>query len=258
MNKSFLRSFLQGRNSGPFKEWLDSFEGEPRIAWYPSAGEDFRALVFLDPKYTRNPPTRPLPAPPDFFLYTDYHPYIDFLPLADGILYKDTRSTVHADVIEELPPIQLPLHDQVVVFPQSADKAGRVFFIRIRHENNDPGTVEYPVLYVVAENESFCFERLLPSRVAISHIINVRYGHGFGGSRVSGAWLPHILEPLGCEVFISDGRHHETHDVHTIFGLYPNYTPAEIPALQKVREIPGPSWSNHGDVIWSVVSRANR
>jgi hypothetical protein len=42
-----LLEHLNGNKAGQLNNFLDNFEGEPRIAWYPSAGEDFRALLYL-------------------------------------------------------------------------------------------------------------------------------------------------------------------------------------------------------------------
>ena len=50
MNRELLLN-LNGNKTGQLKKFLDVFEGEPRIAWYPSAGEDFRPLLYLHPKF---------------------------------------------------------------------------------------------------------------------------------------------------------------------------------------------------------------
>ena len=48
MSIEFLQS-LNGHNRGALRNWLDRLDHEPRIAWYPSAGEDFRDLMYLQP-----------------------------------------------------------------------------------------------------------------------------------------------------------------------------------------------------------------
>lgn len=75
MSRQLLYS-LNGEKNGQFKRFLDSFVGVPRIAWYPSGGEDFRALLHLHPAYSQiNRAKGEEPAPPDIFLYTDYFPW---------------------------------------------------------------------------------------------------------------------------------------------------------------------------------------
>ncbi|MFM7758156.1 MAG: hypothetical protein ACKO6J_04405, partial [Crocinitomicaceae bacterium] len=65
-----------GNRRGLFKQFLASFSGNPRIAWYPSAGEDFRALMYLNDAFSLREPCKGIePAAPDLFLYTDYFPW---------------------------------------------------------------------------------------------------------------------------------------------------------------------------------------
>jgi hypothetical protein len=52
MSKELLYK-INGNRTGEFKKFLDGINGEPRITWYPSAGEDFRALLYLDPSYSK-------------------------------------------------------------------------------------------------------------------------------------------------------------------------------------------------------------
>ena len=86
---------LNGNNKGEFQKFLDKVKGEPRIAWYPSAGEDFRALLYLDPSYSRiNPASVLEPQSPDIFLFTDYYPWKYSRFLDDRTIYSDSRTTV--------------------------------------------------------------------------------------------------------------------------------------------------------------------
>jgi len=90
-----LLTELNGNNNGAFKKFLDSFDGNPRIAWYPSAGEDFRPLLFLHPGYSKiNPSDQEEPASPDLFLFTDYFPW-NYSTFLDSIfIYDDHRTTL--------------------------------------------------------------------------------------------------------------------------------------------------------------------
>jgi len=63
-----LLNALAGATAGAFRQWLDEFEGEPRVAWYPSVGRDFRDLLYLSRKISElYPPSKPEPLPPDVF-----------------------------------------------------------------------------------------------------------------------------------------------------------------------------------------------
>src|SRR5690606_24039293 len=142
--------------------------------------------------------------PPDIFLFSDYLGPV--LPdrgelVAGTILHRDDRTTVHLDALEELPRLSLALHPEIVFFTAGSEWTNRVFFMQVRVESNLYGRIEYPVVYVCTSNEALCAEFLIPNNIDVSHIITVRYGEGFGDSRVSGEWLLDVLKNLHCEVF---------------------------------------------------------
>jgi len=37
---------LNENKNGRLLSWLNRFDGDPRIAWYPSVGQDFRDLLY--------------------------------------------------------------------------------------------------------------------------------------------------------------------------------------------------------------------
>ena len=94
MSKQLLYH-LNGPTSGRFKAYLDSLKDAPRIAWYPSAGTDFRALLYLHPDFARKEPAAtPDPAPPDIFLFTDYFPWSSSKFLDGHLVHVDPRTTI--------------------------------------------------------------------------------------------------------------------------------------------------------------------
>jgi len=52
MSRKFLE-MLNGDRKGPFSRFLAKAGPEPAICWYPSAGQDFRDVLYLDPAYAR-------------------------------------------------------------------------------------------------------------------------------------------------------------------------------------------------------------
>lgn len=254
MSKKLLMD-LNGNKAGQFKEFLDQFERDPRIAWYPSAGSDFRGLLYLHPNYSQLfPASEQEPQPPDIFLFTDYDPWSYSLPLRQGTIFSDGRTTVRIDHIEELAELSLPLHEEVVNFINRNPLTDTVLFLIIRINSNMLGSYTYPVIYARAENESFYCYKLAPNNAKISHIIHVRYGGGLGGGgKASGVWLLHVLKKLNCEVFITDGKHHwQSGD--KFFLKFCSSIPREKDVrLKPIRIIPEKSWSNHGDVSWNLV-----
>lgn len=205
MNRELLLN-LNGNKTGELKRFLDNFNGEPRIAWYPSAGTDFRPLLYLHPKFSEfHPASRQEPLPPDLFLFTDYWPHFNFLD--SNIIYSSNKTIIRIEHIEELPRLNLlPLHIELVVRTEVDIKTDKAFFMKIAIESDRLGSFSYPVIYAVAENETFYCKKLNPHNAKISHIFHVRYGSSFGGGKASGIWLLHVLENLRTEVFITGGR----------------------------------------------------
>lgn len=244
---------LNGGASGPFRRWLDRLDREPRIAWYPSAGTDFRDLMYLSPRVAEAfPSAGPEPPPPDLFLHTDYYPWSATGPLPAGpVLHEDRHTRVSVRDLEELPRCDLPLDPELVRFPEGSDLTGRAFFLWIALRSDRLGEITAPVLYVFAENTAFWAERLLPAGARLSHLIRVRYGGGFGGSAASGVWILHTLAALGVEVFITDGHDQiQSGDAYAL-SRYPALRALPPPLLgPPLRVVPGYLWSNHGDVSW--------
>ncbi len=207
MNRQLLLN-LNGNKIGQLKKFLDDFNGEPRIAWYPSAGDDFRPLLYLHPKFSElNPASRQEPLPPDLFLFTDYYACQSSKFLDSKKIYSSNKTTVLIEHIEELPKLNLlPLHKELVHNPEGSTVTDKAVFIKITIESDRLGSISYPVVYAFAENETFYCKKLIPHNAKISHIIHVRYGYGFGGGWAQGAWLLNVLKKLHTELFITDGR----------------------------------------------------
>jgi hypothetical protein len=259
MSKELLYH-LNGNRNGLFKKWLDHFEGEPRIAWYPSAGEDFRDLMYLHPNYSKlNPAKKEEPKHPDVFLHTDYFPWTRSSFLDSRILYEDKKSQITVDEIEELPKVNLPFDEGIVDFPRKNLASDRVIFLKINVDSRVVGSFNAFVLYIFAENEAFCAKKILPYNGKMSHIIHIRYGGGLGGGgKASGIWLLNILKKVNCEIYISDGVRHRQSGDEEAYRLYPDLAGDESTEnLEPIRTINGEAWSNHGDVTWYLVGENN-
>lgn len=244
-NSAFKKRFLEklnGSNNGEFKKFIEQNKN-PRIAWYPSAGKDFRPLLFLQENYlTLNPPLGFEPALPDIFIFTDQYPLPDNLEETNH-LFLDRRTTVTIEHMEWLPNLGRSRHNESIHFQYRDDS---VVFLKIRLESDILGTIIYPVLYVCTLNESFCCN-LLRQRVSISHIILVRYGG-------TGSWLSNVLQPLNCELFISDRRHECQEDLYYEQSVCPDISDNCNAVLTPIRVTPGKQWSDHGDVFWYLVN----
>lgn len=257
MSKQLLYH-LNGNKTGKFRRYLDNFKGEPRIAWYPSAGTDFRPLLYLSPQFAEKskPAGGTEPAPPDIFLFTDYFPWkeSDFLDTPD--IHIDDKTQVIVKNMEELPRLNIPLDAEIVDFHNESVATGRVVFMEVTVNSTVLGEISLPVIYAFAENESFCAEKILPLNGRISHVIHVRYGGGCGGGGfASGIWINNVLKRLHCEVLITDGHYHMQAGDECAQKKYPVLAPhGRPPKFLPIRVVPSKSWSNHGDVSWNLVS----
>lgn len=255
MSKQLLLN-LNGSNKGALYKWLNNFQGEPRIAWYPSAGEDFRDLLYLHPKFSEQMPAKIAdPACPDLFLHSDYFPHQESKFLDNRSIHLDDRTSFYVRSIEELPRCDLPLDDNIVSFPKGSDATGRVLFLEVE-VLSVLGAFTAPVIYAFVENSAFCAQRILPSNGKFSHIINVRYGGGCGGGgKSSGIWLLNVLRRLECECFVTAGNYSKESGDEQTYALYPALSGAEdTTQLNPIRVLPSESWSGHGDVSWNIVN----
>jgi len=251
-----LLTDLNGNNTGQLEKFLADFHGEPRIAWYPSAGEDFRALLYLHPNFSNlHPASEHEPQAPDLFIFTDYYPWQNSTFLDNRTIYSDDRTHIYIESIEELPRLNLPVHDEIVDFPLGSRATDRAVFLKIRIESDKLGSISYPVLYAFAENESFYSRKLIPNKASITHLIHVRYGGGCGGGgNASGVWLLHVLSQLNCELFITDGHHHWQSGDNKAMELFESIPRENSSQLTPIRIIHSEGWSGHGDVSWNLVS----
>jgi hypothetical protein len=255
MSRQLLNN-LNGNKTGQLKKFLDDLKGEPRIAWYPSSGEDFRALLYLHPLFsTYQPITQSEPKAPDIFLFTDYYPWTYSTFLDNKLIYCDLRTSVNIEHIEELPILNLPLHNELIVFPEGSIVTDRAFFMQISIDSYQLGQIKFPVIYAFAENEAFYCHKLVPFKSLISHIIHIRYGGGLGGGgKASGAWLINVLKQLNCELFITDGQHHWQDGDNFALDICSSIPRDVDVKFTPIRVIHGRGWSDNGDVIWNLIS----
>lgn len=247
---------LNGTNQGPFNRWLRDLRDEPRIAWYPSAGEDFRDTLYLHPNYL---PTRQnlrlAPPCPNIFLHTDYFPWENSTFLDNQFVHVDDRTSIFVRSIEELPRCDLPLDNQIVAFPNGSNATGRVLFLEVEINSNVLGKFSAPVIYAFVENSVFCAEVALPLQAIFSHVIHIRFGGGCGGGgQSSGIWILNVLRKLRCECFITDSHYHRGRGDERVYDLHPALRGNEdTQQFKRIWTIPSASWSNHGEISCNIL-----
>ncbi len=206
------------------------------VLWYPSAGNDFRDLIFCSGEYPG------INSTPELFVHTDCMP--DFDLDTPGVVHKDPYTTVALYKEREFDRLTVP---QMEFAHWKSQEAGRMILYRVEMISDRFGKIERPLIYVVCENEWFAAEFLIPNRIAVETVCRVRYGSGFGGAATSGAWLLNVLKILRTRCFISDPLLEMQDGDYTVLKKYLQL--AGVPAeLATQLEIDGKLWSNHGDV----------
>ncbi len=207
-----------------------------RVLWYPSAGNDFRDLIFCSGEYPG------IDITPELFVHTDCMP--DFDLDTPGAVYKDRHTAVTLYKEREFDRMTVP---QMEFAHWKSHDAGRIILYRAEIISDRFGKIEQHLLYVVCENEWFAAEFLIPNRIAVETVCRVRYGSGFGGAAASGAWLLNVLKILRTRYFISDPLPKMQDGDHAVMKKYPQLA-GECAEFEPQQEIDGKIWSNHGDV----------
>lgn len=262
MSTRFLH-VLENRENRHLSAFIANIGHDARIAWYPSAGTDFRPLFFMDEAFhAQHPPDGGSdPLPPDIFLYTDYclmNKDFENALFNEGnpVIFDDGRTKVTLKDIENLGRIDFPAYPPFREDESNTHYFNRVFFFNAIIESKQFGVIQKPVLYAFCYNEQLCAELLLPVRAIISHVIHVRYGHGFGGANCSGMWIQHVLPLLQCEVYVHDAMAHDSESERIVIRHYGNVIPQQhIAQFKTIREIDGRSWSDSTRVIWQLVDQ---
>jgi hypothetical protein len=184
------------------------------IAWYPSAGLDFRDVFELSTPIYNNIP--------DLFIHTDYKPNWSLEnPIFEIFnighvqnVFNDNYNAVIEDVFElELTElIRYSVNANYVDFPNDAPRLPKVFLLYVS-VNHDGNTISKPVLYFVFENINFLEEILLKQRVKISHFVKVREGCGMGGSRKSISIVYAFIAKLGIKYLFIDNEEHTDFEI---------------------------------------------
>ena len=206
------------------------------VLWYPSAGKDFRDLIFCSGEYPG------IGITPELFVHTDCMPDFDLdIP---GTVYKDRHTAVTLYKEREFDCLTVP---QMEFAHWKSHDAGRIILYRAEIISDRFGKIEKPLIYVVCENEWFAAEFLIPNRITVETVCHVRYGSGFGGAATSGAWLLNVLKILRTRCFISDPIPEMQDGDYTVMKKYPQLA-GECAEFEPQLEIDGKIWSNHGEV----------
>jgi hypothetical protein len=224
MSRALLEK-LNGGVPGVFAEWLQNHRWEPRIAWYPSCGHDFKDLLYLHSSHTRRR-FDGMPEPPEIFIHTDcsiglLEPLGQLRTLRQKFRHRDEWTTVSVVGEQELPKLNatpMACDAGYSQFPASGDY-GRVFFLLLHIESDRLGSILQPAIYAVVENGAFASEVLLKTKARITHVWNVRPGGH------PNPWIGYLLRRLGTECLVRDDEFYGGEELAYQRQEYFNYFP---------------------------------
>jgi len=212
-----------------WSNFLERFgKSEGRICYYPSAGSDFRPVIYqqfsgmavlglVDKNGGIPRPGAELfehsnYAAPDLWILSDFR--------GDHLTEWLETKLVHSDKKVKIRLLtHTEIHPQRIDFQQRPSPAytslpptvmtGRVFYIRLSITNETIGTVEVDVIYFCIENVNLIRSFLLRQHIPLSHLVWVREGAGFGGGRLRHNFLIPLLTLFETRWLFLEDRYHQ-------------------------------------------------
>ena len=245
---------------------LEAIRAYKHICWYPSAGKDFRPLLFISEWYYRknNVPTDDGQEFPDLFIFTDLCGMFDsfgdtdclgdaYYQIRNGfcepdsrlisIAYKNSSTEIVVKHFERLSDLNLPFDHEYAFCEKASDyNSSLLMNVEVRSRINDVVNVyETSILYVAALNEFFAEEFLIPNKIRTEYQVIVAYG-GFGGGHYPPDWILQKYKEFGTRYLIGMdyGWKH----------LSETHPDKPAPDCEDIYAVDGDQWSKGSPVIW--------
>jgi hypothetical protein len=210
-----LNKILKGtdrRSQIKLDKVLEMLGEKPNIAWYPSAGTDFRDLLEAETRTEISP---------DIYFHTDY---MKDIVISRGTIFDDRSTLVQIMEINYLrctDEINYHIDENFAVFADNAYPKPTILLLDVLLTYSG-GEIRKPVLYWYFENINFLDEVLIKYHIPISHIVKVREGMGFGGNIKSIAISYAFLSKLKTQYLLIDNRADIDQDlIRIIRGKHP-------------------------------------
>ena len=242
---------------------LEALKNYNHICWYPSAGRDFRSLLFISDWYCKkfNLPKDEGQELPDLYILTDYSGFpvwygddydregMEFLKpsfclVDNAYYYNSTKITVKT--VERLRDLNLSFDRELASFDNNS-LYNSAFLIEVEVESMLEGVLtkyDATILYVTALNEAFYKEFILPNQIKVEYQVLVRYGEGIcGGAKLHPAWIIRSYKELGTRYLISEVDYVTETSKEDKSGV-------SGPVLERIYTINGKQWSQHDEIGW--------
>ena len=234
------------------------------VCWYPSAGSDFRALLFLSDWYYKkyDVPMDEGQVLPELFVMTDYMG----LRMFDGeqhifgeayeqiqrghcepgssllhVKYKNNSTEIVVKRYEKLCNLSLP-YDSRLLYQEEPAVYNSAFLIEVEvisRSYDVTNRYETAILYVAAENQLFAERVLIPNGIKTEYLVIMNYGAGFGGGNgISYKWILRDYKELGIGYVVSN--------------QFPagDGSDTDYPELADFYGIDGVQWTRGNPVVW--------
>ena len=216
------------------------------ICWYPSAGGDFRPLLYLSDEFYNNysgksdrfekcyPKDNRIK--PDLFICSDYFPHfysrygyrcdvemlkdndqwkkVKYLYNDDHYMYNDDdckRTNIRVTNIIRFSGVVKGFEEKFADDNEVADNYGSAFLMNVMVKSKWYGSESKwwtDVLYILGENTNVAKEVLLSSGCPIETIVQVRYGEAMGGgSALKGNWIKRLFPALHTRLWIANANY---------------------------------------------------
>jgi hypothetical protein len=224
-----LKKRFMANDPEVWNDFLMRFETcDGNICYYPSAGSDFRPLVYQQLSGMAklglvNESAEILGASSDLFEYSNYKApdlwiFSDFRGddlsrwMETKVVHRDERVEIRLLAHTELHPQKMEFrrrpNPSYASLPPS-ELTGRVFYLRLSVTNETIGTVACDLLYFCVENVELIRGSLLRGHVPLSHVVWVRDGASFGGGRLRHDFLIPLLPFFKTRWLFLEGRYLE-------------------------------------------------
>lgn len=245
------------------KEAIKKFK---HICWYPSAGKDFRPLLFISDWYYKknNVPRDEDQEFPDLFILTDLCGLFDshgnesclgdaYYQLREGfcepgsclmrVSYKNSSTEIIVKKYERLRDLNLPFDQEYAFYEKASDYNSSILLnVEVVSRINDViNRYKTSILYVAALNEFFADNFLIPNGIKTEYQVIVAYG-GFGGGHYDSKWILQKYKEFGTRYLIATdyGWRHMSEE----------YPDKPAPHFDVLYYIDGEQWTKGSPVFW--------
>lgn len=228
-----LKNLLQGKNpraQSRLDELFETIGKNPRLAWYPSACNDYRDLLELTPERAKLHGIQELP---DLFIHSDY--YVRSLH-QHGIAHSDENTTVRIEdhfEIQLTQKIRYHVSPRFAGYPEAAPREPTIYLLDVAIRSDVLGEVRKPVLYFLFENINFLDEFVLRNNIPITFFVKVRDGFSCGGgNRKSTSLVYAFLSALKTKYLLVDTAEQTDFELINELKTKHNLQPADYDLLK--------------------------